>query len=224
MRRDLIILTVRGEPADDAAPEPITGLDGLVPVVDRGRSGPPVVDLPHRDGAARARFGRRRRLAMDALAWVEESAPVPAPLREHYDERVRYTVVSHVGWRPFPYDPADPRDVVKQVSLLAAADGYGEEAFRSHYRHHVGVARRHIHALWQYVQNDVVAVHGGNEHEQAITAVSELWFHHTDDFVDRYFPTPEDEAEFRSHEDFLDLSKAASFICTSHVAASVAGA
>jgi hypothetical protein len=212
MRRDLVILTAR-----DGNSDPSVAAHGFEPVVDRGRSGLPLVDLPHGDEAARARFGRRRRLPMDALVWLPEGDAVPAALASSYAEAVRYTVVDHVGWRPYAYDPADPADVVKQVSLLAASDGYGEEVFRAHYRHHVGVARRHIHALWQYVQNDVVAVQGGSEHEQAITAVSELWFHHTDDFVNRYFPTPRDEEVFRSHEDFLDLTKAASFIATSHV-------
>ena len=93
------------------------------------------------------------------------------------------------------------------------------DEFRSHYRDHVEVARRHMPALWQYRQHDVIDVHGAQRDVGAgIVAVSELWFRSVDDFLHRYFASPQDEAEFRSHEGFLDLAKAFSFVCSSHVA------
>ena len=107
-------------------------------------------------------------------------------------------------------------DVVKPVSFLHASEGYAEQAFRDHYRAHVEIARRHMPALWQYVQNDVVATRGDAKEAIGVMAVSELWFRTTDDFLNRYFPSEADQKEFSSHEGFLDLTQATSFVCTSH--------
>jgi hypothetical protein len=47
-------------------------------------------------------------------------------------------------------------------------------------------------------------------------AVSVLWFRTTDDFLHRYFASPEDQAQFTAQEGFLDLTKAFSLVLTSH--------
>jgi hypothetical protein len=177
---------------------------------------PALLDLPHAHDDARAKFARRGRVPIDGLWWGTDRPPgldVLAP-------SLLITVESHVGWPAATATSADPDDVVKQVSFLWATEGVPIEEFRAHYRAHVEVARRHMPALWQYVQNDVVdiaPVDGPAEPgAQGLVAISELWFRTTDDFLHHYFPSPADEAEFRSHEGFLDLTKASSFICSSH--------
>jgi len=175
-----------------------------------------VIDLPHHRPEVRDRFSRRP-FPVDALVWLGAGQEVPDPVQADYQESFRLSVDTHLGWRPPVTEPADPTSIVKQVSFLAAAEGYGQDRFRAHYRHHVEVAGRHMPALWQYVQNDVVASTASAEAAKAIVAVSELWFAE-DDFLHHYFPSPEDQAEFSSHEDFLDLTKALSFVATSHQA------
>jgi hypothetical protein len=216
--RDLVILE-RRRAAEEEAP---SALPGVTPQVDRrpeadpSGASLPLLDLPHRDEEARRRFGTRPPIAIDALAWLAPGADLPAAWSEVYLESFRLAVRAHPGWPAPPDDVADPHDVVKQVSFLHAAAGYAEARFRAHYRRHVEVARRHMPALWQYVQNDVTAAHGDALEARGVVAVSELWFRTTDDFLNRYFPSEADQREFSSHEDFLELSQATSFVCTSH--------
>jgi hypothetical protein len=173
------------------------------------------LDLPHADDQARARFSRPGLLPVDALLWSDGDAPGAVP--EEFVSDLELTVETHVGWVATDASHADPDDAVKQVSFLHASAGTPLDEFRSHYRDHVDVARRHMPALWQYRQHDVVDVRGARRNLGAgIVAVSELWFQSVDDFLHRYFASPEDEAEFRSHEGFLDLTKAFSFVCSSH--------
>ncbi len=145
------------------------------------------------------------------------SAPRPsATLGRAFCTDLELTVETHVGWDGTD-DGVDVEDAVKQVSFLHASAGTSLDEFRAHYRDHVGVARRHMPALWRYRQHDVVSVQGPNaEIGGGVVAISELWFRSTDDFLHRYFASPEDEAEFRSHEGFLDLPRAFSFVCASH--------
>jgi hypothetical protein len=203
-----------------AAPgEPPTALAGTGPWVDRSHPADgPVLDLPHPNAEARSRFGRRPGIPVDAVVWLAPGEAVPSPVDGAYAESYRMTVTTHVGWRPSATE-ADPADVVKQVSLLAAAPGYSTERFREHYRHHVALARQHMPALWQYVQNDVEASTATTDAGRAIVAVSELWFATTDDFCHRYFPSPADQEAFSAQEGFLDLTKAISFVCASHTLA-----
>jgi hypothetical protein len=214
--RDLVILARRSDRADEAPPTP----EGVAACVDPGYDGSstvlPVLDLPHADMQARFLFGRRSPIAIDGLAWLATGDALPAAWAGLYRESFRLTVRAELGWRPPTDELGDPLDVVKQVSFLHAADGYGEDVFRPHYRHHVEIARRHMPALWQYVQNDVVATGGEASEAVGVVAVSELWFRTTDDFLNRYFPSVEDQQQFSSHEGFLDLSKASSFVCSSH--------
>jgi hypothetical protein len=167
-----------------------------------------IVDVPHPHEEARRRFGRRTQFPAAALAWT------PAPV---VGAGLAFALDEHVGWLAPDGDDPDPTDVVKQVSFLHKADDYDLDRFRRHYRHHVEVARRHMHTLWQYVQYDVVAVEGSAAAEgTGIVAVSVLWFRSTDDFLHRYFASPQDQADFQAEEGFLDLPKAFSFVVTSH--------
>ena len=168
-----------------------------------------IIDVPHANAAARAKFARPGPFPVAALQWRPgEEPPSTGPLT--------FTVAEHVGWLATDAEGADPGDVVKQVSFLHASADVTIDEFRSHYRDHVEVARRHMPTLWQYVQYDVIGVDGAERDAvraaSGIVAVSVLWFRSTSDFLERYFASPQDEAEFRSHEGFLDLSKAFTFV------------
>ncbi len=171
-----------------------------------------IVDLAHPDEQARSRFRRRTGFAADAFAWSDDAVPsVGGP---------SFVLREHLGWLAPDAAAADAVDVVKQISFLQKSDAYDIDQFRISYRHHVEVARRHMHTLWQYVQYDVVRVEGARaELADGIVAVSVLWFRSTNDFCNRYFASPEDQAQFQSEEGFLDLSKAFSFVVTSHPSA-----
>jgi hypothetical protein len=202
------VLTVR---PGAAKPDPTRDLPTVVPSFTTPTDA--VLDLPHGDDQARARFSRPGLLPVDALWWTDGDASdeVPEPFRSDLE----LTVETHVGW--VADGDADPEDAVKQVSFLHAAAGTPLDEFRARYRDHVAVARRHMPALWQYRQHDVVDARGArHDVGSGIVAVSELWFASVDDFLHRYFASPQDEAEFRSHEGFLDLAKAFSFVCSSH--------
>ena len=175
-----------------------------------------VLDVPHRNHDARDRFGRAMPIAIDALAWLPAGATLPSAWSDAYVERFRLSVQTHVAWRPPDGEGADSADVVKQVSFLHASSGTDEKSFREHYRDHVDLARRHMPALWQYVQNDVESAQGDATEAVGVAAVSELWFRTSDDFLNRYFPSEEDQREFSAQEGFLDLTKATSFVCSSH--------
>jgi len=181
-----------------------------------------VVDLPHPDGAARARFSRPGTFDAAALVWTaaephERAGPSFGP-----SSGPSFDLEEHVGWLAADTDAvaADPLDVVKQVSFLRKSDTVGVDGFRDHYRHHVELARKHMPALWQYVQYDVLGVDGPAADPAAdIVAVSVLWFRSTDDFLHHYLASPEDAAAFQAEEGFLDLTKAFSFVMTSHPSA-----
>lgn len=170
---------------------------------------PTIIDVPHPHEESRRRFGRRTAFAAPALAWTNDDVPAASG-------GPTFTLKEHVGWLARDGDPDDPYDVVKQVSFLHKSDTVDLEEFRASYRHHVEVARRHMHSLWQYVQYDVESLTGPHdEPADGIVAVSVLWFRSTDDFCNRYFASPEDQAQFQSEEGFLDLPKAFSFVVTS---------
>ncbi len=210
--RDLVILERRVATDEQG----LAVADAAAPCVVTSTDPAPVLDLPHHHVGARHLFGRRAPIAIDALAWLERGEPLPRAWEGSFRERFRLTVRPHLGWRPAADEATDPRDVVKQVSFLHASAGTDDETFRAHYRHHVEVARRHMPALWQYVQNDVVDAQGDAAEAEGVMAVSELWFHATDDFLHRYFPSEEDRRAFSAQEGFLDLTRATSFVCTSH--------
>lgn len=171
-----------------------------------------IVDIAHPDEHARARFRRRTGFAANAFAWsADEVRPTGDP---------SFVLREHIGWLAPDAGAFDAVDVVKQISFLHKSDAYDIDQFRVSYRHHVEVARRHMHTLWQYVQYDVVGVEGSHaDLADGIVAVSVLWFRSTDDFCNRYFASTEDQVQFQSEEGFLDLSKAFSFVLTSHPSA-----
>jgi hypothetical protein len=205
VRRDLVVLT------RTRITDPRT-----VPVLDLGDpAGGPVLDLPHPDPAALDRFPRRRRIPVDGLLWLPEGGPVPAEVAAAFAEDWRLTVETHTGWRPALATAPGPAQVVKQVSFLAAADGYGTERFRAHYRDHVALAQRLMPTVFQYAQNDVVASTARTPAAEEVVAVSELWFR-LPDFLAPHFRSDEEGDEFRSHEGFLDLSKAVTVAMASH--------
>lgn len=209
--RDLVILRRRSEATDLVA----AGLEAFVDRVDAPSGTAPVLDLPHPSDEARRRFAGGFPIAIDGLAWLSPGDSLPAAWSAAFEESFRYRVQSHVGWSAPAADEAFSIDVVKQVSFLHASASYGVERFRESYRHHVEIARKHMPALWQYVQNDVEMIVGEAAEAQGVFAVSELWFRTTEDFLERYFPSEADQREFSSHEDFLDLTQATSFICAS---------
>lgn len=183
--------------------------------------GSEVIDTGHPDDAVRAKFRRPGPFPMVALRWTGTGTgtggagtPEPAPSRGPW-----FDLVEHVGWLAPPGEVAstDAADVVKQVSFLHASDGVTASEFRAHYRDHVALARRLMPSLWQYLQYDVQVI-GGDRAALAsgVVAVSVLWFKTTADFLHRYFLTPDDAEEFRSHEGFLDLTRAVTFVGTSH--------
>jgi hypothetical protein len=209
--RDLVVLRSSSGPIDPAEHD----LGRVVERVCEGGSDVPVLDLPHPSADARRRFDFDFPIQIDALAWLPVGEALPDAWAARFDESFRYTVAKTVGWPAPTEDKASPDDVVKQVSFLHGADGYTLDAFRAHYRDHVGIARKYMPALWQYVQNDVEAIRGDAPEARGVLAVSELWFRTTDDFVNRYFPSEEDQRAFSSHEGFLDLRFATSFVCAS---------
>lgn len=183
-----------------------------------------MIDRPHPNGEVRARFGSNTPLPLAQLCWHPDGQTVAPGLGPTLQ------LTKHVGWQRSADEIArvDTRDVVKQVSFLAKSDSVTMDEFRIAYRHHVEVARRHMPALWQYVQYDVVvgadAPLGGALAPEApdVVSVSVLWFATTDDFLNRYFASPEDQAQFQAQEGFLDLARAFSFVCATHPATSTA--
>lgn len=173
------------------------------------------LDRPHPNPEARDRFGRRMPIEIDGLAWLPQGASLPTAVAGRFRERFRLSLRTQVAWRPDAREASAPLDVVKQVSFLHASAGTDPATFRDHYRRHIEIARRHMPALWQYVQNEVEAVDHAAPEAVGVMAVSELWFRTTDDFLNRYFPSEQDQRDFSAQEGFLDLSRATSFICTS---------
>jgi hypothetical protein len=181
------------------------------------------VDLAQPGQELLARRGLRTdRSTYDAAVWrwyedgdASERAGVP-DANDLLTPALSFRLEEHVGWeydRDWP--DGTPTPGVKQISMLAAAAGYGTDEFRRHYRHHVALTRKHMPAVWRYVQNDVAA--GSGEESEGVVAVSELYFRSVDDFLERYFPTEEDRRTFVANEGFLDLPRAFSVICFEHL-------
>jgi hypothetical protein len=176
-----------------------------------------VIDSAHPHDGVRAKFSRSGPFPVGGLRWVGDDQPPTAPDRARPGPT--FELAEHVGWLAADSDVAstDPSDVVKQVSFLHASTTVTPTEFREHYRDHVALARRLMPSLWQYVQYDVLDIVGTRAADAAgVVAVSVLWFKTTGDFLDRYFLSAEDAEEFRSHEGFLDLRKAYTFVGTSH--------
>jgi hypothetical protein len=125
-----------------------------------------------------------------------------------------FAVTEHVGIeRTRDWPDGTPTPGLKHVSLLCPTVPTPE--FRAAYRHHVELVHEHLPLMWRYVQNDVDA--GGGPRVDEFAAISELSYRSDDDYERRWARGDESEAEFRSHEGFLDLPKTVTAMCTEHV-------
>jgi hypothetical protein len=114
-----------------------------------------------------------------------------------------------------------PTPGVKFVSLVAKPPDLPLDEFKERYRNHGAVAREHHGGCWRYVQNIVVGpvtLPPG----KIIHAVSELWFHSLEDFVDRlYTRRPESvEAVAEDTKGFIDFRNTTSVLLQETVLAS----
>ena len=80
----------------------------------------------------------------------------------------------------------EPTPGVKSLSLVAKPHDLSLDEFKERYRNHGAVAREHHGGCWRYVQNIMVGpvtLPPG----KIIHAVSELWFHSLDDYIERFY-------------------------------------
>jgi hypothetical protein len=128
-----------------------------------------------------------------------------------------FGVVEHVGVERTGDGPGTPLGAatsgLKHLSLLCPTVPGPE--FRAAYRHHVELVHEHLPLVWRYVQNDIDASDGVRGGEFA--AISELSYRSDAHYALRWARGAASEAEFRSHEGFLDLRKTITAICTEHV-------
>lgn len=124
-----------------------------------------------------------------------------------------FAVTRHRCIEPDGVAPDVPAPGPKLTSLLVAAVDDAE--FRRHYRDHVALVRIHLPRVWRYVQNDIEASAG--EQAGRVAAISELSYRSTADYERRWANGAESEAEFRSHEGFLDLPPTVTLPCVEHV-------
>jgi hypothetical protein len=102
---------------------------------------------------------------------------------------------------------------VKFLSLVAKPHEMPLDEFRERYANHGDIAREHHGGCWRYVQNIVVGpvtLPPG----KTIHAVSELWFHSIDDYVERlYTRKPESvEAVGEDTKGFIDFKNTTSML------------
>jgi hypothetical protein len=102
---------------------------------------------------------------------------------------------------------------VKFVSLVAKPVDLPLDEFKERYANHGAIAREHHGGCWRYVQNVVVGpvtLPPG----KIIHAVSELWFHSLDDFVERlYTRRPESvDAVAEDTKGFIDFKNTSSVL------------
>jgi hypothetical protein len=107
----------------------------------------------------------------------------------------------------------EPTPGVKFLSLVAKPPDLPLDEFKERYRNHAKVAREHHGGCWRYVQNIVigpVTLPPG----KIIHAVSELWFHSVDDYVERlYTRKPESvEAVGEDTKGFIDFRNTTSML------------
>jgi hypothetical protein len=107
----------------------------------------------------------------------------------------------------------EPTPGVKFVSLVAKAHDLPLDEFKERYRNHGAIAREHHGGCWRYVQNVMVGpvtLPPG----KIIHAVSELWFHSVDDYVEHlYTRKPESmEAVAADTTGFIDFRNTSSML------------
>jgi hypothetical protein len=188
------------------------------------------VDLALADQSAMDRAGMKARPLVwhaASLRWGDASGD------DDVESALASAVAASAGWRveetiAWDYDPArtsggagegrywpagEATPGVKFLSLVAKPEDMPLDAFRARYANHAHVAKEHHGGCWRYVQNIViepVTLAPG----KTIHAVSELWFHSVDDYVDRlYTRRPESpEAVAEDTKGFIDFRNTTSML------------
>jgi hypothetical protein len=188
------------------------------------------IDLALEDQSAMDRAGMKARpLAWHgvSLRWgdVASSGEASRLLAPIVDSAAGWRVEETIAW---DYDggratgtPPDgrywptgePTPGVKFLSLVAKPQDLPLDEFKERYANHAEVAREHHGGCWRYVQNIVVGpvtLPPG----KAIHAVSELWFHSVDDYVERlYTRKPESPAAVAEDtKGFIDFRNTTSML------------
>jgi len=172
-----------------------------------------VIDRIPPDQSLLAHHGQApRQPPWSALHWLwcipgaEPALPVPL---------VAHRVREHLGWdyeRTWPDGIATPG--IKQLSILHRGRNTTDEEFLARYRAHVPEAKRHMPGLWKYVQN----VYDPLPAERTDpSGISELWFASVDDFRDRYWATPETQAEENAEVATFLSSRTWSLLAIEHI-------
>ncbi len=115
----------------------------------------------------------------------------------------------------------EPTPGVKFLSLVAKPEDLPIDQFKKRYANHGKIAHEHHGGCWRYVQNIVVGpvtLPPG----KIIHAVSELWFHSIDDYVEHlYTRRPESiEAVAADTKGFIDFRNTTSMLVAETVLAS----
>jgi hypothetical protein len=208
-----ILLVQRGEGHDAA-----TWARAVAAGLDSASVGPWALDVVETDGVLRSALGLPPTdVAHHGIVWTADAGagddPVPAwwsVVAGVAELSAAFVTTPHHAWGSFEAGPG-----VAQISLLRAAEGYDLDTFRASYRAHVELAREHMPSVVRYVQHDVDAVHGDGA--DGVLAISELRFASTDDFVDRYWATPESPETFRAHEPWLSRKGTLSLFATERI-------
>ena len=120
-----------------------------------------------------------------------------------------------MGWVGADVGDADPDDAVKQVSFLHASAGTPLDEFRVALpRSRRGRTSPHARAVAVPRSTTSIDVErcAASTQAPASSRSPNCGSARSTTSCIRYFASPEDEAEFRSHEGFLDLAKAFSFV------------
>jgi hypothetical protein len=135
------------------------------------------------------------------------------------DAAVGWRVDERVAWdydRDWPDGARTPG--VKQISLVAALPSLPLEQFRARYHAHADVARVHHIGVWRYVQNIVTAPALAGS-PAGVHGLSELWFRHLDDMLERMYTGPDSPAAvYADTSGFIDFPNTRSFLVAEHCA------
>jgi hypothetical protein len=160
-----------------------------------------------------------------SLRWGSTGDAVDAALADVVSATAAWRVEETIAW---DYDGSratghvadgrywpegEPTPGVKFLSLVAKPDDLSLDEFRARYAGHGKVAREHHGGCWRYVQNIVVGP-VAEPPGKTIHAVSELWFHSVDDYVERlYTRKPESPAAVAEDtKGFIDFRNTTSML------------
>ena len=218
MRKFIDVVRVDGLGADDDATRALVDVAGAALLADASLAGLQL-DIARPGGSTR--FSRRIWPELSApravvSRWYGDAVATPPPLPRDAGVQTVWTfeVVEHVGIeRTRDWPEGAPTPGMKHLSLLCGTVPADE--FRVAYRHHVELVLEHLPLMWRYVQNDIDAGYGARATEFA--ALSELSYRNDDEYERRWKHGAAGEAQFQSHEGFLDLPKTVTMICTEHI-------